>query len=87
MRNSILFTLLFFSVVFGQPSFTGHTISEEANTAYDVMAIDMDGDGDIDVLSASAKLLIPVLSIGIRSPNAGPTWARSPAAITSVLRP
>ena len=34
-------------------SFTAHTITSSADFAYSVYAVDIDGDGDIDVLSAS----------------------------------
>ena len=34
-------------------SFTAHTITTSASGAYSVYAVDIDGDGDIDVLSAS----------------------------------
>ena len=36
------------------PSFTEHVITTEADGARDVFAIDLDGDGDVDVLSASS---------------------------------
>ncbi len=52
MRNSILFPLLFFSVVFGQPSFTGHIITTSADGARSAYAVDVDSDGDMDMLSA-----------------------------------
>ena len=35
------------------PSFTAYTITSDANVAGAVFAIDVDGDGDIDVLSSS----------------------------------
>ena len=35
------------------PSFTAHTITTSADGAFSVYAVDVDGDGDIDVLSAS----------------------------------
>ena len=35
-------------------NFRTHVITTSAYTAYSVFAIDMDGDGDVDVLSASA---------------------------------
>ncbi|MGQ0700311.1 MAG: FG-GAP-like repeat-containing protein, partial [Panacagrimonas sp.] len=35
------------------PSFTQHTISLTADSTYSVSAADLDGDGDVDVLSAS----------------------------------
>ena len=44
---------LFISVLVGQPTFTDHTISDSANYAVSVHAADVDGDGDMDVLSAS----------------------------------
>ena len=44
---------LFISVLVGQPTFTDHTISTSAVGAYSVHAADVDGDGDMDVLSAS----------------------------------
>ncbi|MEW8286385.1 MAG: FG-GAP-like repeat-containing protein, partial [Candidatus Thiodiazotropha endolucinida] len=39
--------------VAGPPSFTAHTITSAANGAASVTAVDMDGDGDLDVVSAS----------------------------------
>ena len=60
MRNRPLikyFTILVFSVpvvVFGgKKVFPASTISSAADGAYSVYAVDMDGDGDMDVLSAS----------------------------------
>ena len=38
----------------GSQSFTAHDISTSAISAVSVFAIDLDGDGDNDVLSASA---------------------------------
>ena len=38
---------------FGQVTFTEHVISTSADAAQSVYAIDVDGDGDMDVLSAS----------------------------------
>ena len=38
---------------FGQVTFTQHVISTSANYAVSVYAVDVDGDGDMDVLSAS----------------------------------
>jgi len=37
----------------GSESFTEHAISTSADYAYSVYAADVDGDGDMDVLSAS----------------------------------
>ena len=34
-------------------SFAAHVISDAADAAWSVFAIDVDGDGDVDVLSAS----------------------------------
>ena len=60
MRNRPLIkylAILVFSVpvvVFGHKLFPASTISSAADGAYSVYAVDMDGDGDMDVLSASA---------------------------------
>ena len=40
--------------VFSQVEFTSHTITNDVDNAKSVFAVDMDGDGDIDVLSASS---------------------------------
>ena len=40
-------------LMLGQISFTAHDITTSADGAIAVYAVDMDGDGDIDVLSAS----------------------------------
>jgi len=55
MRNRILFPLFFISVVLGQPSFTASTIATSADGAFSVYAVDLDNDGDLDVLSASSN--------------------------------
>ncbi|MEW8660421.1 MAG: FG-GAP-like repeat-containing protein, partial [Candidatus Thiodiazotropha endolucinida] len=39
--------------VAGPPSFTPHTITSSADNAASVTTVDMDGDGDLDVVSAS----------------------------------
>ncbi|MEW8459095.1 MAG: DUF4347 domain-containing protein, partial [Candidatus Thiodiazotropha endolucinida] len=39
--------------VAGPPSFTAHTITSAANGAASVTTVDIDGDGDLDVVSAS----------------------------------
>jgi hypothetical protein len=39
--------------IFSQVPFTTHTITTDANGANSVYAVDVDGDGDVDVLSAS----------------------------------
>ena len=44
MRNSILFPLLFFSVLIAQPSFTAADIATSADGAYSVFVADLDGD-------------------------------------------
>jgi histidinol-phosphate/aromatic aminotransferase/cobyric acid decarboxylase-like protein len=54
--NRIITTLtlfLFISVLVGQPTFTEYSISTSADGAKLVYAADVDGDGDMDVLSAS----------------------------------
>ena len=53
MRSNILFIITFVSVLVGQPSFTAHDISTSADGAYSIHAVDVDSDGDMDVLSAS----------------------------------
>ena len=62
MRNRSLIkylAILVFSlpvVVFGgQKVFPASTISSAADGAFSVYAVDVDGDGDIDVLSASVN--------------------------------
>ena len=50
---STLTLFLFTSVLVGQPTFTESAISTSANSAWSVYAADVDGDGDMDVLSAS----------------------------------
>ena len=52
---SILLIIVFCLTIniFAQVEFTSHTITTDADNARSVFAIDMDGDGDIDVLSAS----------------------------------
>ena len=46
---------LFISVLVGQPTFTEHVISTAADYAFSVHAADVDGDGEMDVLSASTN--------------------------------
>ena len=53
MLRKLLPVHLLFSIVVGQPTFTKHTISTSAYGAYVVYTADLDGDGDMDVLSAS----------------------------------
>ena len=55
MRNSILLISLISSVLVGQPSFSSGTHISGSNTDYplSVFAIDLDSDGDVDILSAS----------------------------------
>ena len=53
-NKHIFFTLsITFSIISAQPTFTEHTISTSANAARSVYTADVDGDGDMDVLSAS----------------------------------
>ena len=44
---------IIFSIISAQTTFTDHTISTSANGAKSVYAVDVDGDGDMDLLSAS----------------------------------
>ena len=50
---SLLSIFLFTSVLFGQATFVESAISTSADYAHSVYAADVDGDGDMDVLSAS----------------------------------
>ena len=54
MRNSILFPLLFFSVLIAQPSFTATSITTSLDGARGVYTVDIDGDGDLDVVACSS---------------------------------
>ena len=56
MKNltTLLISSLFIATFgFGQPAFDVHTITTSADGARSVYAADVDGDGDMDVLSAS----------------------------------
>ena len=53
MRSRILFALCFISVVVGQPSFTAADIATSADEAFHAVVADLDGDGDMDIVSAS----------------------------------
>ena len=53
MRSRILSMLCFISVLVGQPSFNQNTVTTSVNGPQDVFGIDIDGDSDIDILSAS----------------------------------
>jgi hypothetical protein len=58
MKNSIkvAFTMLsMVAIVLGQPAYIHHSISTTMTGAFSVKAVDMDGDGDMDVLSASER--------------------------------
>ena len=53
-HRHIYFTLFItLSIISAQPTFTEHAISTSADGALSVYAADVDGDGDMDVLSAS----------------------------------
>ena len=52
MRSRLLILLMPIVGLFGQPSFNANDISTSADGANDVYAVDIDGDGDIDVLSS-----------------------------------
>jgi|GEM_PF-785083 len=49
----LLFLIMSFPVVVISQTFTTHTITTSADEAHSVYAVDLDGDGDVDVLSAS----------------------------------
>jgi Ca2+-binding RTX toxin-like protein len=64
----------------GNENFTAHVISIAADGAFSVFAADVDGDGDLDVLSASvlddkiAWYENLNLSLIVTSPNGGESW-------------
>ena len=52
----LLITIFCFTTnIFSQVEFTPRTITTNADNAHSVYAADIDGDGDIDVLSASSN--------------------------------
>ena len=53
MLNRILISILMISFAVAQPSFTERTIEGDFDFPTCVHAVDMDGDGDIDVLGAA----------------------------------
>ncbi|MCH8035267.1 MAG: VCBS repeat-containing protein, partial [Bacteroidetes bacterium] len=55
--HSVLLIIVFSLTtnIFSQVQFTSHTITTDAFGAVSVFAIDVDGDGDMDVLSASSR--------------------------------
>ena len=53
--GSFLIYSSFYSVLYsGQPSFTETVIDNSADGAWSVYVADIDNDGDVDILSASA---------------------------------
>ena len=55
MRSRLLFTLCFISVSMGQPSFSEIILSStDIDRATSVYAVDMDNDGDIDLVSGGS---------------------------------
>ena len=52
MRSSLML-LMSVALVYGQPSFTASDIATSADGAQGVFVADMDGDGDMDIVSAS----------------------------------
>ena len=54
MRNRLYISAIFsLSVLIGQLSFTEHAIATQKDGETSIYAVDLDGDGDIDVLSSS----------------------------------
>ena len=55
MKSKFSFAIFFIltSIIPAQPTFTEHAISTSADGAKSVYAADLDGDGDIDIVSAS----------------------------------
>ena len=52
-RSTFLTLFITLSIISAQPTFTEHVISTIALGANTVYAVDLDGDSDLDVLSAS----------------------------------
>jgi hypothetical protein len=79
MQIKKLFQFFFFmvlpSMLWGtHTGFTEHAISTSANSARSVFATDVDGDGDMDVLSASAGDDKIAWYENIPPPYSGPVW-------------
>ena len=55
IHKLLMGTFFIATIGLGQPTFTAHAISTSCDGAYSVYAADVDGDGDMDVLSASAE--------------------------------
>jgi len=55
MLNRILLSIVMISFAVAQPSFTAADIATSADGARSVFVADMDGDGDMDLVSASAN--------------------------------
>ena len=53
MRNSVAILTLLSGFLLAQPSFSAADIATTANGAESAFAADMDGDGDMDIVSAS----------------------------------
>ena len=53
MRNSLIIAILFSGLLLAQPSFSAADLSTNVAAASSVYAEDMDGDGDIDILTTS----------------------------------
>ena len=53
MRNSILLLSLISSVMVAQPSFSAADIATNISAASSVHSVDMDNDGDLDILATS----------------------------------
>ncbi len=56
LRHSMIFAstlTLFFADIHGETSFWAHTVTTNAVGAWSVYALDVDGDSDVDILSAS----------------------------------
>jgi len=54
VKNNISISLiLFFNTLFGQVTFSEHVVSDTVKNAFSVFAVDVDGDGDTDILSAN----------------------------------
>ena len=51
----LFITIILFSNVYSQVEFVEHTISDSAWRPFFIYAVDLDGDGDLDILSACSS--------------------------------
>ena len=81
-----LFTFFIVStIILAQPSFTERTIEGDFNGANSVYAVDMDGDGDMDVVGAAYNDLAVSCSIEATSVMEVPSAEMVKVAIYPLL--